>query len=208
MYNVNYNGNLWPKCIIDIVWRTGGSQILIILIDMDNVVADLYTKWLAVYNLEYNDNLTAEQVITWNIDSYARKCSVDQFNAIVERAGFFADLMVIPDAVEVTQRLQKAGHDLWFVTATPYENPTGGFDKIRWVNNHFPHIGKSHVIQSHHKNMIKGDILFDDGPDNLVSFPGIKVAMHYPHNDNIRVDHRANNWLEFEKIVYAISADK
>ena len=177
---------------------------MVILIDMDNVVADLYTKWLAVYNKEYDDNLRSEEIVSWNIETYARKCSPKEFHTIVERAEFFADLEVFPHAIEVTQRLQQAGHDLYFVTATPYENPTGGYDKCNWVDKYFPHIGKAHVIQAHHKHMIKGDVLFDDGPVNLVNFPGIKVAMDFPHNKNVSVNYRAKNWLEFEKIIHII----
>lgn len=177
---------------------------MVILIDMDNVVADLMAKWLAVYNAEYGDDLKAEQIITWNIENFARKCSPKEFHQIVERANFFADLAVYPHAVDVTHRLQHDGHDLWFVTATPYENPTGGFDKQNWVQKHFPHIGRSKVIQTHNKQMVKGDILFDDGPTNLINFHGIKVAMDFPYNENTPVNYRAKDWLEFEKIVHQI----
>lgn len=172
---------------------------------MDNVAADLMNKWLSTYNNEYNDNLLAEQITTWNIETFARKCSSQEFHNIIERVGFFSELNVFPDAIEVTARLQQAGHELYFVTATPYENPTGGYDKYNWVQKHFPHIGKSRVIQAHHKYMINGNMLFDDGPINLQNFPGIKVAMDFPYNRSVPVNYRVTNWKEFEKIVYIIA---
>ena len=171
---------------------------------MDNVVADLMTKWLAVYNQEYNDDLKSEQITTWNIETFARNCSPREFHQIIERAEFFADLEVLPYAVEVTQRLQQAGHELYFVTATPYDNPTAGYDKYNWIHKHFPHIGKQRVIQAHLKHMIRGDILFDDGPGNLINFPGVKVAFDFPYNKSTPVNYRASNWLEFEKVVHMI----
>lgn len=177
---------------------------MVILVDMDNVVADLMKKWLGTYNTEYNDNLQADEITTWNIETFARKCSPREFHSIVERADFFSDLDVFPHAREVTARLQQAGHELYFVTATPYKNPTGGFDKCNWAEKHFPHIGKTHVIQTHHKYMIKGDLLFDDGPTNLQNFPGIKVAMNFAYNRSVNVNYRVSSWLEFEKIVLQI----
>lgn len=49
--------------------------------------------------------------------------------------------------------------------------------------------------------MIKGDLLFDDGPHNLKEFDGIKVAMDFPYNKDTIVDYRVNNWLQFEKVI-------
>ncbi len=181
---------------------------MIILIDLDNVTADLMKKWLDTYNSEFGDNLTADQVTTWSIEQHAVKCSPLEFHKIVERISFFADLDVFPHAIEVTARLQDAGHNLYFVTATPYDNPTGAYDKYNWVEKHFPHMGKSKVIHAHHKYMVKGDILLDDGPINLQHFPGIKVAMSAPYNQNVVVNYRVAGWLEFEKVVHKITAMK
>lgn len=179
--------------------------MLTLLIDMDNVVADLMTKWLASYNTTYNDCLTREHITTWQIDLHASKCSAEQFHKFIEDPGFFTDLEVIPDAIEVTTRLQAKGHKIYFVTATPYNSPTGGYDKYNWVEKYFPHIGKERVMQTHHKHMIKGDILFDDGPKNLQDFQGIKIAMDFPYNRNVAVNYRVKSWLEFEKIIDQIA---
>jgi len=178
---------------------------MIILIDLDNVAADLMKKWLDTYNSEYNDDLRAEQITTWGIETFASKCSPREFHNIIERAEFFADLDVFPNAVEVTARLQASGHELYFVTATPYDNPTAGYDKYNWVQKYFPHLGKTRVIQAHHKHMVKGDLLFDDGPINLQNFPGIKIAMDFAYNKNVPVNYRVTNWLEFEKCVKKIT---
>lgn len=182
--------------------------MLTILVDMDNVVANLICKWLDTYNSEFDDNLTAEQITSWNIEQHATKCSPHEFHGIIERAGFFSDLKLIPHSPEVTGRLQAAGHEIYFVTATPYNNPTCGYDKYNWVERYFPHIGKSRVIQAHHKNMVKGDILFDDGPINLQNFPGIKIAMNMPYNQHVKVDYRVDNWLVFETVIHQIAIKK
>ncbi len=176
-----------------------------ILIDMDNVVAGLLEKWLFVYNSKYADNLTAADISTWQIDNHTTKCSIKQFYELIEPNGFFAELDVLPDAIEVTKRLQDKGHELYFVTATPHNAPTAGYDKYLWCNTYFPHIGMSNVIMSHKKDMIKGDLLLDDGPINLNEFSGIKVAYNYPYNHHVIVDYRVNNWIEFEILINGLN---
>jgi 5'(3')-deoxyribonucleotidase len=173
--------------------------MLTLLIDMDNVAANLLKKWLDVYNTTYGDSLTPEQITQWNLHVQATKCSAADF--------FFADLEVIPNAVEVVKRLHEASHKVYFLTATPYSNPTGGFDKCNWIQNHFPFIEKdarSRVIQAHHKHMVIGDLLFDDSPANLESYPGTKIAMDWNFNKNVVVNYRVAGWLEFEKVVEQI----
>lgn len=175
-----------------------------ILIDMDNVVANLTKKWLDLYNLQHNDNVLPEHLLTWQIEEHAKKCPIDELHNIIGTPGFFSDLEVIPDAIEVSKRLKNAGHELYFVTATPYNNSTGSFDKNNWIETYFPHIGKKHVIHTHIKHIINGDLLFDDGPENIINFPGIKVVMDAPYNRNLIADYRTNNWLDFEKIIIEI----
>lgn len=178
--------------------------MLTLLIDMDGVVADLGKKWLYVYNLEYDDNLTMDQITEWKIETHAARCSQDEFHSIITRPGFFADLEVLPHSIDVLKRLYDLGHIIYFVTATPYDNPTGGYDKYMWLKKHFPFIERTRIIQAHDKFMIKGDVLFDDGPPNLKFFPGYKIVMDYPYNQNIDIDYRAKNWLEFETHINSI----
>ena len=186
--------------------RRATGKMLQLLVDMDGVVARLMEKWLAVYNAEYHDNLRPEDIKTWHAEQYARKCSPGEFNAIINRPGFFADLEVMPYAIEITKKLQDQGNTIYFVTATPYDSQTAGYDKMQWVDRHFPHIGKDHVIQAHHKNMVKGDLLLDDGPSNLEHFPGVKVAFDAPYNRNVHANYRISYWPQLEEVVGKIIA--
>lgn len=178
---------------------------MILLLDLDNTTADLTKKWLDVYNSTHNDNLLAEQITTWNLSAHANKCSPELLNKIIEAPNFFAELNVFPDAVEVTKRLQSK-HQLYFVTATPLDSKTAAYDKNQWVEKYFPHIGKNRVIHTHEKQLVKGDLLFDDGPTNLENFYGFTVAMDFAYNRHIKADARVNNWLDFEIYVNSLGS--
>ena len=182
--------------------------MLTILIDMDGVVADLLDKWLMVYNNRYKDTITKEQITNWDASLAAKNCSSKDFYSIINEPGFFSDLKVIENSVEVTKRLQQAGHILYFVTATPYDSLDAGFYKSKWVDTYFPHLTRKNVIQTHLKHLVKGDLLLDDSPSNLENFPGLKVVFNMEYNKNARVDFRVGNWNEFEKLINSIQATK
>lgn len=181
------------------------TKKLTLLVDLDNVTANLMKKWLTTYNERYFDNLTAEQITDWNMHIFAKNCSVSEFYGIIDEPNFFSDLEIMPYAIDVAKRIKDAGHELFFVTATPYKNTTGGFDKCNWVQKHFPFIGRDNVIQAHKKYMVIGDLLFDDSPRNLATFPNIKVAMDWNFNKDSKVDYRVKNWLEFEICIMKIA---
>jgi 5'-nucleotidase len=177
---------------------------MVILIDLDNVAADLMKKWLWTYNTKYGDNLKPSDIRHWDADIFAKKCTAKEYYALIDETSFFADLEVIPNSIEVTKRLIENGNVLYFVTATPFNNKTAAYDKNMWVNRYFPHIGEKHVIQTHKKYMVKGELLFDDSPTQLQEFTDMTVAMDMPYNQNIKTTYRAKNWLEFEDIVDSI----
>ena len=181
------------------------TKQLTLLLDMDSVCADLLTVWLYEYNKTYDDNLTADKIVTWDW-AHLTKCAAADLYKLTEKPGFFRNLPVMPGAIEVTTRLQQKGHIMFFVTAVPYTTPTALYDKSQWVIEHMPHIGPKNVIAAHKKDMIRGDLLLDDSPRNLSEFGKIKVAYDYPYNREAKADYRIRDWFEFEKLVDELAA--
>jgi 5'-nucleotidase len=170
-----------------------------LLIDMDSVICDLMTEWHRRYNRDYQDNLSVDKLKCWNSEKYVKpECGVKIYDYL-EEPGLFLDLKPLPNAIEVLERLHK-NYDILIVTSSV----SNAFsDKERWVEKNLPFIGKYNLVFSHRKNMIAGDLLFDDAPHNLKAFTStgrIAVAMDYPYNQDIDVP-RVKNWLEFEEFV-------
>lgn len=66
--------------------------------------------------------------------------------------------------------------------------------------NYLPLIPRENLIFTHRKELVRGNLLFDDSPNNLLQFKlkgGISVAMDYPYNREINCE-RVSSWLEFE----------
>jgi 5'-nucleotidase len=170
-----------------------------LLIDMDSVICDLMSEWHARYNNDYNDNLTVDRLKCWNSEKYVKpECGMKIYDYL-KAPGLFTRLEPLPNAVEVLERLHNT-YDILIVTSSV----SNAFaEKEMWVEKYLPFIGKYNLIFSHRKDMIVGDLLFDDAPHNLKEFSSTKrlaVAMDYPYNKDINVP-RVKNWLEFEELL-------
>lgn len=170
-----------------------------LLIDMDSVICDLMSEWHHRYNRDYGDNLTVDRLKCWHSEKYVKpECGMKIYDYLKE-PGLFLELNPLPHAVEVLERLHTK-YDILIVTSSV---STAFAEKEMWVEKHLPFIGKYNLIFSHRKNMIVGDLLFDDAPHNLMEFSSsgrVAVAMDYAYNRDINVP-RVKNWLEFEEFL-------
>lgn len=99
----------------------------------------------------------------------------------------------IPGAQETLQKLYDEGHNIYIVTASDYRTCEAKFDRILPL---FPWLDWNHVIITNNKQMVKGDILIDDGPHNLVDGDYMKLLFDRPHNRSF--DARANGVIRVE----------
>jgi 5'-nucleotidase len=168
-----------------------------LLIDMDSVICDLMTEWHRRYNEDYDDTLSVEDLECWQSEKYVKEECGKKIYEYLDQSGLFINLEPLPNAIEVLERLSKQ-HEILIVTSSRTYAYT---EKEKWVEKHLPFIGARNLIFTHRKEMVVGDVLFDDAPHNLIAFSetGRKaIAMDYPYNRNVDVD-RVTNWIEFEK---------
>ncbi len=170
-----------------------------LLIDMDSVICDLMSEWHRRYNDDYDDNLSVEKLNCWRSEDYVKNECGEKIYDYLDEPGLFLRLKPLPHAIEVLERLVKQFEVLIVTSSRTYAYT----EKELWVEKHLPFIGKKNLIFSHRKEMIRGDLLFDDAPHNLTAFKDsgrLAVAMNYRYNQEIDVP-RVNNWLEFEMLL-------
>ena len=112
--------------------------------------------------------------------------------------GFFRDLEPIAGAIEGVRALLERGHEVVIVTAAR----RGHRDKLEWVAEHLPFLPRDNIVFTHRKELVRGELLFDDAPHNLegVRPYGTPVAMAYRYN--ARVDcARVPDWPSFLALV-------
>ena len=163
---------------------------------MDGVLCNLLGKWLARYNTEYGDRIRLEDLETWGPHRIAKAGrSIYKYLSL---PGFFRDLEPIPGAIEGVRELMARGHEVVVVTAAR----SGHRDKLDWLREHLPFLPRENVVFTHRKELVRGDLLFDDAPHNLAAFAGygVAVAMAYPYNRSAPF-RRVEGWSEFLRLV-------
>jgi 5'(3')-deoxyribonucleotidase len=110
-----------------------------IFIDMDNVLVDFGS----------------------GIEQLSSETRNEYENRLDEVPGIFALMRPLPGGVESYKRLA-ATHDVFILSTAPWENPSAWSDKLAWVKEHLGTVAKKRLILTHHKYLVRGDILIDD----------------------------------------------
>ena len=73
----------------------------------------------------------------------------------------FSTFTPMPGAINAVAALIGMGHDVYIASTAPWKNPDAWTQKRLWIEKHFPALEKKLTL-THHKNLLKGDILIDD----------------------------------------------
>ncbi len=162
-------------------------------IDMDEVIADPLSKFIALYERDYGIRLPEQLPAGKEIYELVPEEVNRKWYDYINEPGFFRDLPVIPGSREVIRRLMER-YDVYIVSAA-MEFPNSLADKLSWLKDHFPFIGWQQIIFCGNK-IIDADILIDDRIRNFATFPGRKLLFTSPHNQLITDYERVNTWAE------------
>jgi 5'(3')-deoxyribonucleotidase len=165
-----------------------------IAIDMDEVMADALSRHLDLYNRHYAAAYTREQMHGKYLHEIVPAEHQDQVHQWVREVGFFRDLPVMPDCVEVIRDLQQ--HYDIFITTAAMQFPNSFTEKYDWLAKHLPFIPWTHIVFCGDKNVIAADYLVDDHARNFAGFRGEGILFTAPHNVHVTGYRRVANWQE------------
>lgn len=173
---------------------------MIILLDVDGVVADLNNPWLARYNKDYNDDLTLEDITAWNIAQYTKpECGLKMYDYL-EDPTLYDDVKPIEGAIEGVRALRDMGHEVAFVTSC--SGPEMCKAKTAWIIDHdgltpADEDPMDYIYLVKRKHRIEGDLLLDDYERNLENFKGWQVLFDQPWNRHVSDIKRVTGWSQF-----------
>ncbi len=150
---------------------------------MDGVLADVYSKFLRLYEEEYGRKLSIADV-AGKLESEAFPDEVRW----VTMPGFFRNVPVMEGSVEGLRKLNEK-YDV-IVVSLATEFPSSLTDKQYWLHEHFPFIGWRQIVFCGDKSLIKADIMIDDHLKNLDNFDGETIMYTQPHNMLLTTRHR------------------
>lgn len=162
-----------------------------ICLDMDEVIADTYAKFRDLYAITFNRTVDPAEYHGKKI--YELPGAADLRNQMYA-PGFFRDLPVMENAVEVVEELNET-YDIWITTAaTEFRNCIT--DKYDWLQQHFPFLSWKKFVFCGDKSILHGDYMIDDKASNLRPFPGKGLLFTASHNVADTEFHRVDNWIE------------
>jgi 5'(3')-deoxyribonucleotidase len=167
-----------------------------ILVDMDGVLADVYSRFSELYEEETGLKKTIDEIIGLKEGE-----AFPEALRWVKTPGFFRTIPVIHDSQRVLKLLNETYEIIVVSMATEF--PASLTDKQLWLIEHFPYISWKQVIFCGNKNLIPADIMIDDHFKNLDSFKGETIMFLQPHNMN-SFDHKhktVSSWAEIEKLL-------
>ena len=158
---------------------------------MDEVIADVYPKFLDIFEQEFGRRPDPKEFWGQKIYDMPGAARIREY---LHDRGFFADLPVMPGSREVIRELMEQ-YEV-FINSAAMEFRHSLQDKYDWLQQHFSFIPWSNVIFCGDKRALYGDYMIDDHVKNLRSFQGTPLLFTASHNaletDFIRV----NNWEE------------
>ncbi|MBP5225131.1 MAG: NUDIX domain-containing protein [Lachnospiraceae bacterium] len=183
--------------------REAAGAPLTILIDMDDTIEQLLEAWIRCTNERYGRHSTVEDVKSWNVTEAFPGLTKREVYGIPDEPGFWGKVEPVPGAVEGVRKLIEEGHEVYIVTATQYESLAEKMSDLLF--KYFPFIEWDHVIITKRKQMIRGDVLIDDGPHNLEGGDYEKILVDAPHNRTYDAEAngmiRVHGWDEILKAV-------
>lgn len=173
------------------------KKSLTILFDADDTSENLSEVWLALLNEKYGFHVSVEDIRDWDISLAYPGLSREQVYGALDWDELWRRLSPLPGSQRVLQRLFDEGHQLFMVSATGYRHCR---PKMEAILSMFPFLDWDHVILTSRKQLIRGDVLIDDGPHNLIDGSYARILFDRPYNrafpDRASGCLRAHNWDE------------
>ena len=150
-----------------------------ILVDLDDVLNDLLDRWVELLNKKYSLNANAQDLDAWEVQKIYPTLTVEEVYQPLYENDLWGRLSPRPASVEYLKKLVDEKHDVLIVTASVYQTlPV----KMDWLFANFPFLSWENVIITRRKQLIKADVLIDDGIHNLENGEYFKILMDSPNN--------------------------
>lgn len=167
---------------------------MLVAVDVDGVMADIYPAWVALNNRLYPDGAPYQVK-----DVYSTRAMQDSsFLGLLSMESLYDTVLPVEGALVGIETIISAGHRVVYATSCVQ----GMTDpKWRWLQRHnlLPpgKLQTGNLVVTHDKSLVRADMLIDDHPKNLATFTGERILLTQPYN--LEADgqfHRANDWFD------------
>ena len=175
-----------------------------IIVDVDDVTANLVNWWLECYNFDHEDNIKEEDIKSWDIGSYT-KIGKKMYDYLKDPS-LYDGIIPVKNAAWGLRRLRGGGHRVVFVTASTHEQSGR---KYKWLQEWDLIDSRSNYVEALDKTLIKADYIIDDNPENIISATCQPIVFTREWNKYLgNIYPRVNNWEEVVSYFSKVKEDK
>jgi 5'(3')-deoxyribonucleotidase len=170
---------------------------ILIGLDIDGVVSETHSKWVAEYNRLSGDNLKVDEIVDWKISKFVK----DGYKNKIPK--LYDNILPVFGAIRGIKQLRDAGYKLLFIT-TPTKYTFG--TKYFWLKKYHLLESDKEYIEAFDKSFINVDILVDDSFENIKKNKTIGILYNAPWNLSYVYPEqlRARNWKDVVTIIRQI----
>ena len=174
-----------------------------ILVDMDDTIEQLLAALVRKANERFRRSVIVDEITDWTIVCAYPGLEKRQILELMYEPGFWDTVEPVPGAADALKYLMDEGHQVYIVTATEFENVPAKMERVLF--RYFPFLSRDQVIITGNKQMIRGDVLIDDGIHNLEGGEYRKILFTAPYNKDYDAEAngmiRVHNWDEILRVI-------
>ena len=188
-----------------------------IFVDFDGVLNNLHQVWIAELNRKYHYSVVSTETTEYDMEKIFPELNTRQIYDPYLSGMLYYDIAPPKDAQEVIRQMASK-HDVYILTANMFGvkeevvkdyiedgfNARVFYNFVRAVWELYPDIPLDHIILAADKSSIKGDIIIDDNPENLINNESdYRILLDAPYNQFIEVPDgitRVSSWTRIRKI--------
>lgn len=177
---------------------------MILLVDMDNTIADFEGRFIEVWQERYPEIPfipREERRSFYQTHDYPSEHN-RKITALIASPGFFCELKPIAGAVEALHEMKELGHSVYLCTSSYFNYSQCVSCKYQWVAAHLGQRWQSKVIISADKTLVKGDFLIDDRPELKGKFtPSWEYILYDQPYNRAATQWRRLTWENWKDVI-------
>jgi 5'(3')-deoxyribonucleotidase len=169
-----------------------------VLLDIDDVCANLIEKWLHLYELPSHHKLDREDVTDWDLSKFVKPEFKEKIYQIIEKPQIYNSIKPIDGALEGYNYLKSKEYDILFAT---YSTKGCAGRKFDWLLENGFEVDHNDYIEIYRKELLDVDFMVDDNYQNVSKTSGVGILYNAPWNKKYEWSIRANNWSDIINII-------
>lgn len=157
---------------------------MIIKIDIDEVLRDTSSKMIELYNNEFNENLTKKQFTKWDVSLIFSKLGTSAKDWFFKQHAkeIFLESNLIENADIAIKKLIVNNQIILVSNQLNFDSKVA---TLQWLHNY--DIQYHDIAFVANKSLIKGDLLIDDAPHNILNKFDYskKIMINMPYNKDV-----------------------